>query len=287
MTITYEGLGIERSANNTQGKRTYMHTLRFSTTDVSEREYHVGSMPQVPAIGSPHPDDPYCWLQSIDVNLTEPKFGWTVTLNYSTERELATDPTQDPAIITVNTEQFQKVADRDINSYSICNSAGDPFDPPYMMDDSRRVITVSKNMSGHPSWVLNYADVVNSDSFTVKGVTYSIGQGKVQRVTIGETQTRNGVEFVTVSFDIHLQRDGWILRPLDAGFRQLAYDGTTRINIYNPAATTSETGELERVSAPVPLNGFGKALANPDTATSVFGAFTVYTTGPFSALPLT
>ncbi len=288
MTITYLGLGTERSANNTQGKRAYMFTLLFETSDEdTEREYQVGSMPQVPAIGAAHPDDPYCWLQSIDVNLTEPKYGWTVTLNYSSERELATDPTSDPAIITVNTEQFQKVADRDKDGNAICNSAGDPFDPPYMMDDSRRVIQIQKNMSGHPSWVLNYADVVNSDSFIVNGVTYTAGQGKVQRVTIGEQQVRNGVPFVTVSLEIHLQRDGWILRPLDAGFRQLAYDGTTRINIYNPAATPSETGDLERVTAPVPLDGFGKAQVNPTTASGVYGAFTVYTTAVFSVLPLT
>lgn len=278
MTIDYEGLGKTQSANNTQGKRSYVRTLMFSTTLATETPYMVGSHASVPVIGSVHPDDSSAFLQSIDVDLTEPKFGWTVTLNYSTDRELATDPTADPAVITVNTEQFQKVADRDINGDSICNSAGDPFDPPYMMDDSRRVIQIQKNMAGHPSWLLSYADVANSDSFIVKGITYTAGQGKVQRVSIGEQQVRNGVQFVVVSIDIHLQRDGWILRPLDAGFREKSAAGM--INILN-------TIDFEQPTAPVPLDGAGLAQAQPTTASAVYGAFTVYTTAPFAVLPLT
>jgi len=278
MTITYKGIGKTQSAENSKGSRTYIVTFEFQTTLITERAYHVGSMPQVPIIGSPHPDDAGAWVESIQVDLSEPKYGWTVTVRYSSERELATDPTNDPAVITVHSEQFQKVAETDINGDSVCNSAGDPFDPPYMMDDSRRVISVSKNMSGHPSWILSYTDVVNSDSFVVKGVPYAVGVGKVQRVSIGETQTRNGVPFVVVTLEIHCQRDGWILRPLDAGFREKS--GAGMINILN-------TIDLERPSAPVPLNGSGLAQAQPTSASAVYGAYTIYTTAAFSALPLT
>lgn len=286
MTVNYLG-PFERSANNDSGKRSYIVTYKLETTDQSESAYLVGSHPSLPRIGDVHPDDPNAWCNGLQIDNTSPWKGWTATATWSSERELATDPTSDPAIITVNTEQFQKVAETDINGYSIGNSAGDPFDPPYMIDDSRRVIMISKNMSGHPDWLLDYQDVVNSDAFTVKGKTYAAGKGKVQRVTIGEGQVRNGVTFVVVTIEIHLQKNGWLLEPLDVGFRQLAYDGTTRINIYNPAATTSETGELERVTAPVPLDGAGKAQTDPTTATAAYRLFIVYDTAPFSVLPLT
>ena len=285
MTITYLGEDpAGRTANNTKGVRSYTRVFKFKTTDKNDTAWDIGSHASSPRIGDVFYD---AWCQSITVTNTSPFAGWTVTAEYSSERELATDPTNDPAVIVVNTEQFQKVAETNISGDSVCNSAGDPFDPPYMMDDSRRVISISKNMSGHPSWILSYADVVNSDSFVVKGVTYAVGVGKVQRVSIGETQTRNGVPFVVVTLEIHCQRDGWILRPLDAGFRQLAWDGLTRINIYNPASSGDTNGGEERVTAPVPLNGAGQALANPTSATAVYGAYTIYTTAVFSALPLT
>ena len=276
MTITYLGEDpAGRTANNTTGVRSYTRVFKFKTTDKNDTAWDIGSHASSPRIGDVFYD---AWCQSITVTNTSPFAGWTVTAEYSSERELVTDPTNDPAVITINTEQFQKVAETDINGDSVCNSAGDPFDPPYMMDDSRRVISVSKNMSGHPSWVLSYADVVNSDTFVVKGVTYAVGVGKVQRVSIGEQQTRNGVPFVVVTLEIHCQRDGWILRPLDAGFREKS--GAGMINILN-------TIDFERPSAPVPLNGSGLVLAQPTSATAVYGAYTIYTTAAFSALPLT
>jgi len=288
MTVNYvEELSPSRSGKNTKGSRSYTRSFRLETTDISEGPYAVGSHPSLPIIGDTHNEDSEAWCYDISIDNTDPWKGWTATYLYSSERELATDPTAEPAIITVSTEQFQKVAETDINGYSICNSAGDPFDPPYMMDDSRRVIHVSKNMSGHPSWLLDYQDVVNSDSFTVKGVTYTEGQGKVQRVSIGEDQTRNGVTFVVVSIEIHLQRDGWHLKPLDAGFRELAFDGLTRINIYNPPSTGDTDGAQERITAPVPLDGDGQALNDPTTDTAVFLDYTIYKADTFSALPLT
>jgi hypothetical protein len=167
----------------------------------------------------------------------------------------------------------------DKNGDTINNSAGDPFDPPLMMDDSRRVISVSKNLAAHPTWILNYQDTVNSDSFTVRGVTYTAGQGKLQRVSISNELSRNGTTYYVVQFEIHLQKNGWLLQPLDAGFRERDYSGDL-INIVNP-------GDNEEPSAPVPLDGAGTALDNPSFTNNVTLSFSVYETAAFSALPLT
>jgi hypothetical protein len=190
---------------------------------------------------------------------------------------MAEDPTDDSAVITWGSEQFQRPAVFDRSGNFIVNSAGDPFDPPNMMDDSRRVVTVQKNLAVVPTWILDYQDAVNSDSFTVDGVTIGIGLAKMQTVTVGERNRRNGTVFRTVSFTIHLQREGWLLRPLDAGFREIAYGGL--VNIKNP-------GDEELPGAPVPLNGSGAALASPSFSTCVFLPFEVYATRAFSSLPL-
>lgn len=287
MTFTYNGEQPgTREADDTDGVRTYSRTYLFTASSQSDDEYTLLNHVSAPEYGSVHPSDPGAWVNSRQAKCESGYVDWKLYVKWSSKRELATDPTAEPAIITVSTEQFQKVADKDINGYAVCNSAGDPFDPPYMMDDSRRVIHVQKNMSGHPAWILNYQDAVNSDAVTIKGVTYAVGQMKLQRVSIGEDQVRNGVPFVVVSLEIHCQRDGWHLKPLDAGFRELAWDGLTRINIYNPASTTDDT-ERERISAPVPLNGSGQVLENPDTSTSVFLDYQIYVTEAFADLPLT
>ena len=78
---------------------------------------------------------------------TEEWKGWTVTAEYSSEFTLAENPTNDPATITWGSEQFQRVVVVDKEGDAVVNSAGDPFDPPIMADDSRRVVTVTKNLN--------------------------------------------------------------------------------------------------------------------------------------------
>lgn len=277
MTVIYKGEEpTARKANNTRGVRTYSRSFEFETTDRNNDAWDVGSHASAPRIGDVFHD---AWCFSVTPRCVKGWKIWMLDAEYSSERELATDPTADPAIVTVGTEQFQKEADYDKDGYAIVNSAGDPFDPKYMMDDSRRVVRIKKNMSGHPSWILNYQDTVNSDSFTVKGVTYTAGQGKVQNVDIGETQTRNGVPFVVVSLEIHLQRDGWKLVCPDVGFRQIE-NTTQRSNIIND-------GDSLQPTAPVPLDGSGVMKVDPTSATVPMITYYPYATAAFSALPLT
>jgi hypothetical protein len=78
---------------------------------------------------------------------------------------------------------------------------------------------------------------------------------------------------------MHLQRDGWALDILDAGFnRKDPADATKRIPI-------TIDGVLP--SAPYPLNGSGVPLENPSPSTGVFLSYNVYKTRAFSSLPLT
>lgn len=274
MTVTFieEDAGA-RTATNSRGIRTYTRAFRFETSSQSEDAWDVGSHPNAPVIGQAFRD---AWCISSTPACTDPWKGWTITAEYSSAVEMNVDPTQDAMQIRVYTEQFQKPAVFDKNGNKIVNSAGDPFDPPLMMDDSRRVISLVRNVAAYPSWVLSYQDAVNSDTFTVRGITYAAGVGKVQSVSISDGQIRNNVPFYTVEVLIHLQKNGWILQPLDVGFRELGYSGDL-INILNP-------GDTERPSAPVPLDGSGHQLDNPSTTNNVLLSYSVYDTQPFSVL---
>jgi hypothetical protein len=274
MTVTYlqEDAG-GRTATNSKGIRTYTRVFLFETDSQADDAWEVGSHPDAPRIGQAFRD---AWCISSTPSCIEPWKGWSITAEYSSEREMNEDPTQDPIQIRVYTEQFQKPAVFNKDNQLIVNSAGDPYDPPPMMDDSRRVLSLSRNVPYCPSWVLDYQDAVNSDTFTALGVTYAIGTGKVQSVSLSNAQKRNNIDFHTLEILIHLQRDGWILKTLDAGFRELNYSGEL-INILN-------AGDGERVSAPVPLNGSGAALANPSPTNNVLRSDVVYNTQPFSVL---
>lgn len=265
-----------RKATNQKGVRTYSRAFKLETTSQSEGPYAVGSHVSLPKIGSAYPDDAGAWCTTLQVDNTDPWTGWTVTAEYSSERELSENPTEDAMQIRVYTEQFQKPAVFNKDDELIVNSAGDPYDPPPMMDDSRRVISLVRNVSAHPSWVLDYQDAVNSDTFTVRGITYAIGTGKVQSVSISDAQKRNGHDFYTLEVLIHLQKNGWILKNLDAGFREIAYGGG-RKNILN-------SDDNERVTAPVPLDGNGQPLDDPSPTNNVLRSDVVYDTLPFSVL---
>ena len=279
MAVTYHGEDpAGRTAQNNKGARTYQRRFKLETTSQADGPYAVGSNANLPIIGNAHPEDANAFCVSLDVQNSSPWKGWTVTANYSDERTIDDTPTDDAASISWGSEQFQKPAVFDLSGKLIVNSAGDPFDPPAMMDDSRRVVTVEKNLAVVPTWILDYQDAVNSDTFTIDGIAIAIGKAKMQAVTVGPRQRRNGTIFRTVNFTIHLQREGWLLDILDAGFRRKISGG--RENIRN-------SGDGELPTAPVPLDGNGQPIDDPTPTNCVFLQFAVYKTRAFSSLPLT
>jgi hypothetical protein len=266
------------TAVNDKGVRSYQRMFTVVTNSKYDRAYHVGSDARLPRIGSLHPDDPFAWCTRLNVSCPNPYSKWQVSADYSSERELNEDPTAEPAYIRWDSEQFQRPAIQDKNGDAICNSAGDPFDPYKMMDDSRRSVSVQKNLSVVPSWILDYQDAVNSDMFNLDGISIAVGKAKIQRVSVGGKERRNGIAFREVTMQIHLQRDGWAIYAEDVGFRY-KFSGV-RYNIRN-------AGDTEYPAAPVPLDGFGAPLDNPSTTANVLLPFYVYSELPFAALPLT
>lgn len=277
MSVIYKGI-YGRSATNSKGTRTYIEKHRLETTSITDGSYAVGSDPNLPLIGSAHYDDSSAWCVSLDVDNDNPWKGWTVTATYDSTFELNINPIFEPAQISWDFEQYERVAMVDRSGDAICNSAGDFYvDPPAMRDDSRPVVSVSKNLAAVPSYVLTYQDAVNSSAFTLDGLAIAAGLAKCNRVSISTQQERNGFQFRTVTFDIHLQRDGWALSLLDYGYR--AKSGSDRNLITNTDGTEPKN--------PVLLDGSGAALSPPTAATAVYNSFNVYYAADFNLLPLT
>ena len=101
MAVTFLGEDpAGRTATNTRGVRTYQRVFKLETSDIADDAYDVGSNGSLPVIGSVHPSDAGAWCESLQVENHAPWKGWKVTANYTSERELNTNPTSDPAVIS-------------------------------------------------------------------------------------------------------------------------------------------------------------------------------------------
>ena len=204
------------------------------------------------------------------------KCNWIATANYDTQVAYEINPLNDPADIQWDGDNFEEVAVFDRNGQACLNSAGDPLQDLFR-ERSRRIVTVIKNVSAVPSWIITNEDAVNSSSFTVDGFSVPTGKAKLSAPRLGRWESRNGYTFRQMTMVFKLNKDGWASQPLDAGFR---YKNGTRRDII-----TNSDGTLP--STPVALNGSGAVLANPSPTNAVFLSFNLYPAYDFNLLPLT
>ena len=125
------------------------------------------------------------------------------------------DPLQRRAGISFDTVKFQRALEKDLTGRCIRNSAGDPFDPPLEVDDSRPTLTIERNEASFNNVVfLAYQDAVNNDVF----FGFNPGCAKVDKIGVKEQFEKNQL-FYRVTYVFHFRYDGWRLRPLDRGYR--------------------------------------------------------------------
>lgn len=99
---------------------------------------------------------------------------WDVMVEYGPYSALFAGggPAQNPLLMPVDvswaTSSHEIVFDQDVNAKAVTNAAGDPFDPPLMEEEKRRVITVVRNESTFdPILLQSYDNAVNSDTFAL------------------------------------------------------------------------------------------------------------------------
>ncbi len=178
---------------------------------------------------------------------------WTVTVSYGPydAGTFGQDPSLWPIKVSFGGERTEKVISKDRNGNPITNSAGDPFDPPITIDDSRSTMTVTRNelVSAFDLTLAElYRDKINNaewngfDAFTVKlGI-----------ITTSEPQYDSNAQvyYYTVTYPFTIDRKGWQKDILDSGCNELdAYD------IPKPIMNQGQ-----QVSDPVPLDGSGHRL---------------------------
>lgn len=272
--------GGTRLSRDGRSIRTYTRVFRV-TTDSNYTEGAAVKSCGIPLVGAVYPYDIAAYCQEVIVGQADnSKQVWTATCNYSTEREISTNPLSEPAQIEFDTEPYQRPYYKDRDGNVIANKAGTPLvDPPIMGDASRVTVLVRKNVAAVPTWIYQYRDAVNSDAISVRGLGVAAGKAKVMRLAVSDIQERNNIYYFVFSYALALSDSGWAVEYPNMGFQEIdSGDTTKRIDILIDG---------EPVQTPWPLDNSGYAIDNPTTSSLIMLEANIYNEKPFNGyLPL-
>ena len=277
-----DGRQGDGSVTREKSTRSYTRVFRVITSDPDDETVIVSAgVASAYGIypGAPYPDDFTAYCSKLSCRPEgKSKMIWTATATYSSEFQFEQNPLDDPAIIEWGSSPYQRAFTQDNAGHAILNSAGEYYYQPVMGDDSRWEVTIQKNLAAVPSWILTYKDAINSDTFTLDGITIAQYVAKLSAIRIGKWQTRNAIAFRVVSLTMHLDAvNTWVKSILDEGLNQVLG------GVLWPC--TDNQGVPVKVA--VPLNGSGVQLAGPSPTTVVYNSSHIYPELAFSSLPLT
>jgi hypothetical protein len=110
-------------------------------------------------------------------------------------------------------EQFERIVEKNIDGEAIRNSALDAYDPPLTRDDTRPILTYTRNEASYPVAFLTYQDCINSDPFLIFDPYQAKVNIKARKVFEGN------YKYYAVSYIFQFRRDTWRESVLNRGTR--------------------------------------------------------------------
>lgn len=176
----------------------------------------------------------YAWVKSKDIKRDplQPRL-WYVTVKYSSSRETQDSASQEnpllrPYVVRWGSNKYQKPIDRDIDDTLIQNTAGEFYDPLPEIDDSRPVLSITRNEADPWNFTaaIQYQDAINSDSF----YGFDPYQAKIHSITAGK-RAENQFTYWEVTYEIEFRREGWRLKTISRGRNERSVDGNSLVPI--------------------------------------------------------
>jgi len=260
----------------TEGHATVVYNVLFDAAEYAPDQAVLLAVvaPGVPDMWATHPFDPWLFVCAKNVtNYNEAKYCFEVTVEYRSE----SDPLQKPWEISWTFAGSNEPVDTDADGKPMLNSSDEPFDPPLTKDVDDLVLRIVMNEPWFdPLLASEFKNALNEDWF------YSFAPGCAQVKSIEATKNRAaGMEYYTVTYEIHFRWDGWQKRVLDQGYRTIASAVEGEATTY----TTIKDEDGNPLSYPVKLDGKGLRLA--EGAEAVFRYFDLYKYKRFEGLNLT
>lgn len=291
-----------------QRRRTYREQWEVVVDSLLDDEQVVANAPGLPLLGQSHAGDAAALCVGLDPEQSgDQPLIWYVSVAYDTRpdfpqaNDLAGGAAQDPGSIPENplarpavwrvtfedgqdvAREWRVVDELDVLAAAltpVANSAGLPFDPPLVVDVSRPVLRVTKNVASVGfAYLMGLEGVINDREWN--GIPKWCA--RVKRTEAGN-RYENGVSYVELSFDIALNKDTWVPRVLDAGF----FESRSRIDPDTGLPVTVRTRIRDpfgnEAIEPQPLSGFGTRLAPGDPPVYLRGLPRQYALADFATL---
>lgn len=195
--------------------------------------------PLIPAIGTAHPDNALLYLKSvpngtppIDKALNAINFTmvWSTVVLAAADKH---DPGQyvdsDRATKSWSHRVVQEPVEKAyVSDYGgvvfslfeepIQNTVGDLFVPGITENIYMPTCRYSRNELAVPALVLDLPGTVNDDEFTLDGITVPIGQAMIIACPVSSLKRSESYSFRTVDYEILINKKGWDVKILNAGF---------------------------------------------------------------------
>lgn len=279
VTVLGERAKERKAKINDKGEREYRRVfVAKSTNKLLDGPRTIRTTNGIPQIGTTYavsPTDTDSGARVVDIDprpLDDGGYNWEVDVTYSSKFDdsaALNNPLSAPAEFSGSFARYSAPFVKDIISgFAVRNSAGEPFNPPVEVDDSRPVFTIKRNEGGYNlQRAIDYQDSVNSDVFL------GIGAGLVKISNISfNRKFHNALEYYEITYEFECRREGWYVDILDIG-----------LNEYIPPATTL-TPIYDTNGVPQLLNGQGRRLT-PGLA-PVFLSYSAYKRRAFGPLGL-
>jgi hypothetical protein len=227
-------LSWEEEARIEQTRREWraLYTVEMSDVADGTREIYM-ACPKL-QMYQPHAKDKAALVNEFAPKRRAGSNFWDLWMRWSTDVEVALDPTQEPPVIDMDTVEREIPALFDVNGLPIVNVAGDFFTEPLPTRSiSDLVIQIEKNIPLNlPDWPFDFLDTTNSDTVRIRGRQFAPGTLYFKRTRIGAEQNVpgaadsistlvQGTPFTTVNCEMHWRAQGWTIILPNWGYVQL------------------------------------------------------------------
>lgn len=246
---------------------------------------------------------------------------WLLELRYSTDVDVALNPLQIPAVVTMDTQIREVPTVFDANGNPLLNTAGmlmtDPAAVRKLVD---QVINVSKNVPLNlPDWAFTHPGRVNEDNVTIRGRPFAAGTLFFAGRQIGQennvpgltetVSTLRGTPYTTIDFELWYREQGWVELYPNRGWFQVVFKdpkkipkGVTEVQGQKPLTAQQLRAQWRKLPdytlqramigplgdwPPEPpfLDAFGRAIQNPTFDDVLLIQYDGYLKATFSGLP--
>lgn len=243
--------------------------------------------------GSPHPANEYLYVSDFGADTAAKGINrnghylFRVVVSYTSNQYEATrtedntvvleNPLDDPPAWRSSFRVEMVPAEKDIHGKAVLNSADDVYDPFPMRKKVIWTHACTMNMAAVPTSITSLANAVNSGPVSIRGVSCSAETVQIVGIDIPDTQIRNGMAYVPVTFVYEVDEEGFDLEILSQGYKEKGESGQLYDIYVPPSEEQIEEAEdndwptpvPQRTSVPMLLDRYGKVIWNP-TPESVY-----------------